>query len=152
MKLTFVIGDNVIGKIEEILYKVNSDTHVLFPEHYKHPWDQIRWIEKYIIDGKKYASDISIAIITHSPYIIDHMSTLMLGYANKDNAAKYLITQNPDAFIDPNDVLVYEYKDNSLTDIKYDGHKIDWETFASASDFLNKSYFDVNNCSEDVAP
>lgn len=146
MKLIIVIGDHLNDSHiqNEILDLTGSDNYVLFPEHFKHPWEHMRWLEKFIIDSQNYLSSMSIAIITNSAYIVDHMCNLMLGYEHPCVCAKYLLTKNLNAFINPYDVCVYEYKEGILIDIlDRDRCSIAWDSIAAPSNYCSEVYYNI---------
>ncbi|MEA2034265.1 MAG: AAA family ATPase [Euryarchaeota archaeon] len=110
------------------------------PEINLHPKSQIQFIE---ILTMLVNAGINVIITTHSPYFVDHLVNLMKAKENlKPNKIKDLFyLKSKDAFIDKNDVSVYLFENNSVSDIldKEDG-LINWGTFSEVSEEINELY------------
>jgi hypothetical protein len=119
------------------------------PENDKHPWEQMRFIEGVALNAEGYDQ---VLVITHSPYIVDHLNTLMyaaqLPAAKQAEAAEHFLLKNTKAFIHPDQVAAYMFeKDVPVQDImKRDSGRIDWCSFSKASNYLG----DVWNKVDDI--
>ena len=82
------------------------------PEMNAHPGAQLALAELFAL---MVNHGFRLILTTHSPYLVEHLSTLMEGYsrppANKEKLAGSFLLQRADAFIDPEKVSVYEFRE-----------------------------------------
>lgn len=113
------------------------------PEMNLHPEAQIKIMEFL---SMMVNCGLNIITTTHSPYLVDHISNLTKAYELKKNGknnldAKFKL-KNDLCFIDPDNVSVYLFADNSAKNI-FDGDLVDWDTFGNVSDYVSNLYFDL---------
>ena len=94
---------------------------------------------------------LNTVMATHSPYIVDHINNLILGYEavkkNRKGSLKVLeeygIKEN--SLINPDSVAAYEFKENGeVVDVfNRDEGSIDWETFGEYSDKLSEIGYEL---------
>lgn len=103
------------------------------PEMNLHPAAQVE-IAEFL--AMLVNSGLKLIITTHSPYIVDHLSNLMVGYGREDKAelTKKLYLEREEAFISPEDVSVYLFEDGTARSILQDDGTIEWSTFSNVSD------------------
>lgn len=136
MNLTVFIGEGLTPEFRPPQDGEHEHVH-LFPENNRHPWDQMRFIEDVCInaDGHK-----SVAIVTHSPYIVDHLNNLMyaarLSSAKRKEVAAHFLRKTEAAFIKPDRVSAWSF-DSDWRDIMVrKTGRIDWKSFSLASNYV----------------
>ncbi|MRG95011.1 AAA family ATPase [Polyangium spumosum] len=102
------------------------------PELSAHPEAQVKLVELFALMIRQ---GIQLVLITHSPYIIDRLSTLIelarLDEAKRARVADALALKNAGAYVKPDEVAVWQFnKDGSVTSV-YDEESgsINWSTF-----------------------
>ncbi|MEM8640167.1 MAG: AAA family ATPase [Cyanobacteria bacterium P01_G01_bin.54] len=103
------------------------------PEMNLHPAAQVE-IAEFL--AMLVNAGLNLIITTHSPYIVDHLSNLMIAHGREDKAelTKKLYLENEDAFISPEKVSVYLFEDGTAKSILEDDGIIEWSTFSNVSD------------------
>jgi hypothetical protein len=149
-KFILVIGDHLAEDRTAIINLLNASYkkllwHHSFPENNMHPWDHMRLLENCIIEANE--KSLNSCIITNSAYIADHLCNLMAGYRYKEENAHLLLTKNALAFIDPNDVEAYEFKEGKLIDIFENRERgfINWKSIAEPADWVSSVYFEMKH-------
>ena len=112
------------------------------PEMNLHPEAQAKIIEFL---SMLVNAGLQVIITTHSPYIIDHLINLMKAnkIRNKENIKNRFYLKRIEAFIDQDDVSVYLFNDNEVTDILDKEGFIDWHTFSKESELISQLYFEL---------
>lgn len=139
MKLIVYVGE-YLGTVPAATYHC--------PENYKHPWDQLRFIEDVVIHDK----DREVVVIaTHSPYIVDHLNSLMYAASLPEDkqvevAAKFM-RKTTAAFISADNVQAYEIVSGAPPKdiMRRDTGRIDWETFSQVSNYLGDVWYAVDD-------
>ncbi len=107
------------------------------PEMNAHPRAQVALVELFALLVR---AGVQIVIATHSPYILDHLSTLIeasrLDDEQRARTADALALKNPQAYVTADDIAVLRFGlDGKVTSvIDRDTGSIDWSTFTEASD------------------
>ncbi len=144
-------GVKALSGLNVLLKKRLSKGDVLFidePEITLHPKNQIKLVEAF---GMAVNKGLNTVMATHSPYIVDHINNLILGYEavkkNRKGSLKVLeeygIKEN--SLINPDSVAAYEFKENGeVVDVfNRDEGSIDWETFGEYSDKLSEIGYEL---------
>jgi hypothetical protein len=106
------------------------------PELSAHPEAQVKLVELFAL---MIRAGIQIVLVTHSPYIVDHIINLLklarLDAAGRASVADDLALKNPDAYLEANEVAVWHFGTDGQVKSKYfeDKGTIDWSTFADVS-------------------
>lgn len=145
-------GVKALSGLNVLLKKRLSKGDVLFidePEITLHPKNQIKLTEAF---GMAVNKGLNVVMATHSPYIVDHINNLILGYEavkkNKKGSLKVLEEYGikKESLINPDSVAAYEFKENGeVVDVfNRDEGFIDWETFGEYSDKLSEIGYELN--------
>lgn len=83
------------------------------PEMNAHPGAQLALAELFAL---LVNHGFRLILTTHSPYLVEHLSTLMEGYGRPEETREKLagsfLLKRADAFLDPEKVSVYEFREN----------------------------------------
>ena len=112
------------------------------PEMNLHPEAQARFMEFLAM---LVHAGLHVLIMTHSPYMVDHLSNLMKAATIEDKEAikdKFYL-QRSEAFIPQEQVSVQLFEDGTVRDILEDDAIIDWSTFGRVSGRVSRLYFDI---------
>lgn len=117
-----------------------------------HPEAQLAVIE---LITQAVNSGLKVIATTHSPYIVDHLNNLITGAtlspeSQKEFAPK-LATQNPQAFIDVDQVGVYEFTvEGEVRDVVDRQEKsIQWTTFSDVTNRMNALAYQLNHARQE---
>ena len=134
-ELVIIVGENLL---KEFYPRTNEFTSrvIAFPENYEHPKKQAEMIERICIEFNE--NNDSLYVLTNSPYIVDHLSSLMRAYKlGDDTIAEEFLLKNSNAFVDPENVVVSLFdKGNYKNLLNKDDCIINWETFSTVSEDL----------------
>lgn len=152
-KLVVFIGTDskrISKKSKKFCNKYDNPLIFITPEDGMHPWDQVREIEKITATVNEGFNAI---LITNSPYMIDHLSTLILGYKKlkcgrkMEDLIKFLLLKNPNSLIDIKKLKIYCIdKDKKKKDVLRKDGSIDWKTFSEVSEYVLDRYFEMEEC------
>ena len=108
------------------------------PEMNLHPAAQVELTEFL---GMLVNAGLHVLITTHSPYIVDHIPNLIRANdLDKEKVKKYFYLEQATAFLSKDDVSVYLFDNDSVTDILKEDGDIDWRTFGDVSRDLSDIY------------
>ncbi len=112
------------------------------PEMNLHPEAQAKMIEFLAM---LVNAGLHVMITTHSPYIIDHLGTLLAAAAHDEpeSIREKFFLQRTEAFIPKEQVSVYLVEGGTATSAFDEEKIIDWGTFGSISERLMQIYFDL---------
>lgn len=107
------------------------------PEMNAHPEAQVALTELF---AAMIRQGIEIVVATHSPYVVDHLNTLLeasrLDSGPRSKVGNQFALGSPDVYIEPEELAVYQFETNgevrSVLDRK--NGVIDWSTFTAVSD------------------
>ncbi len=106
------------------------------PELSAHPEAQVALVELFAL---MIRAGIQLVIVTHSPYIVDHISTIIemsrLEEAQRARVVDTLALKSADAYLKPNEVAVWQFgKDGCVSNV-YDEESgsINWSTFTKVT-------------------
>jgi len=111
------------------------------PEMNLHPENQARFMEFLTL---LVNSGIKVLMVTHSPYMVNHLESLVLAEKNKDKDSiqNNFYLKNKDAFIKQDDVSVYLFEDGVAKNILSD-EGIDLSTYDSVTEKITDIYTEV---------
>ncbi len=107
------------------------------PEMNAHPESQVALVNLF---AAMLRQGIEVVIVTHSPYILDHITTLLeasrLDSGPRSEVGKRLALGSPDLYIDPQELAVYQFETSGEVRSVLDRENgvIDWSTFTAVSD------------------
>ncbi|MEH2079594.1 MAG: AAA family ATPase [Nostoc sp.] len=106
------------------------------PEIHLHPSVQVA-ITEFL--AMLVQAGLKVLIITHSPYILDHLSNLMKAakYKDKETIKDKFYLERTEAFIPQEKVSVYLFEDGIAKNILNQEGRIDWGTFGDVSDDIS---------------
>ncbi|MBE8990563.1 AAA family ATPase [Nostoc sp. LEGE 12450] len=106
------------------------------PEMHLHPSVQVAITEFLTM---LVQAGLKVLIITHSPYILDHLSNLMKAakYKDKESIKNKFYLERTEAFIPQEKVSVYLFEDGITKNILNEEGRIDWGTFGDVSDDIS---------------
>ncbi|AVH72809.1 AAA family ATPase [Nostoc sp. 'Lobaria pulmonaria (5183) cyanobiont'] len=106
------------------------------PEIHLHPSVQVA-ITEFL--AMLVQAGLKVLIITHSPYILDHLSNLMKAaqYKDKESIKDKFYLERTEAFIPQEKVSVYLFEDGMAKNILNQEGRIDWDTFGDVSDDIS---------------
>jgi hypothetical protein len=108
------------------------------PEMNLHPVAQVQ-IAEFL--GMLVNAGLYVLITTHSPYIVDHIPNLIRAHGlDKEKVREYFYLEQTTAFLSKEDVSVYLFESDSVTDILKEDGDIDWGTFSDVSRDLSVIY------------
>jgi hypothetical protein len=122
------------------------------PEMNAHPEKQVELVELF---ARLANRGVRVVLITHSPYVLDHLTTLVEASAVPDERKQALAmkfqSQDPLAFLSPDDVAVYEFQDRggeveAVSRVDRAERTIEWSTFSDVSNEISRRYVDVVEC------
>jgi len=124
-----------------------------------HPKAQLALVELMAMMVQR---NLRVIFTTHSPYVVDHLNTLMyaagLPEDRKRELARDFALQSAEAFISPDKVAAHLFvKNNSgMVEVKdvlhRDSGRIDWSVFSDVSDRLGDLWDKVDNALHVPAP
>jgi hypothetical protein len=85
---------------------------------------------------------LRVLITTHSPYIVDHLASLMKAATNidKDAIARQFFLHDSRAFISQDEVAVYKVEHGKVENILDEDGIINWGTFGDVSNRIIEIY------------
>lgn len=106
------------------------------PEMNAHPEAQVALTELFVAMIRQ---GIQVVLATHSPYVLDHLNTLLeasrLDSGPRSKVASQLALGSPDVYVEPEELAVYQFESSgevrSVLDRKTG--MIDWSTFTAVS-------------------
>jgi hypothetical protein len=107
------------------------------PEMNAHPEAQVALVELFAL---MIRAGIQIVVVTHSPYLVDHLSTLLelsrLSSEQRAAVAGDLALGNPEAYVRAEELAVWHFgKDGRVSSVlDREAGVIDWSTFTKVSD------------------
>lgn len=111
------------------------------PEMNAHPETQVKIAE---LLAMMINAGLRVIITTHSPYLVEHLEGLMLGSRldadQKKHFTQYLGLKDETAYLDPEDLAVYHFVEQSDGEVKVEDAldreacAIDWRTFSEPMD------------------
>ncbi|MEH2037332.1 AAA family ATPase [Nostoc sp.] len=106
------------------------------PEMHLHPSVQVAITEFLTM---LVQAGLKVLIITHSPYILDHLSNLMKAakYKHKESIKNKFYLERTEAFIPQEKVSVYLFEDGITKNTLNEEGRIDWGTFGDVSDDIS---------------
>ncbi len=117
-----------------------------------HPKAQLALVELIAMMVQR---NLRVIFTTHSPYIVDHLNTLMYAAGlpddRKQTLAKDFALQSAEAFISPDKVAAYCFAKTTPTKVevsdvlKRDTGRIDWRTFSRISNLVGKLWDNVDD-------
>lgn len=117
-----------------------------------HPKAQLALVELMAMMVKR---NLRVIFTTHSPYIVDHLNTLMyastLPEDRKHELAKEFALQSAEAFISPEKVAAHLFVKNEsgkveVKDVLHrDSGRIDWQTFSTVSNKVGELWYRVDD-------
>ncbi len=108
------------------------------PEMNLHPAAQVELTEFL---GMLVNAGLHVLITTHSPYIVDHIPNLIRANdLDKEKVKKYFYLEQATSFLSKDDVSVYLFDNDSVTDILKEDGDINWGTFSEVSRDLSRIY------------
>jgi hypothetical protein len=124
------------------------------PEMNAHPEAQLKIIEFLAVLAQ---NDVHVVLTTHSPYIVDHLSNLMqasrLGEKAKKAVASKFKLGMPEAFLSPDDVSVYLFKESGELEDILDREQgiIDLTSFSRPTEYMANLVNAIWKASDDEA-
>ena len=122
------------------------------PEMNAHPEAQLKIIEFLAILAN---SGIRVVFTTHSPYIVDHLSNLMMASrvaeGSRQTVADRFKLGRPEAFIAPENVSAYLFRENGNVENVLDRREasIDLGTFGEQTEFMVNLIHTILNATPD---
>ncbi|MFH1116308.1 MAG: AAA family ATPase [Pseudomonadota bacterium] len=108
------------------------------PEMNLHPAAQVELTEFL---GMLVNAGLHVLITTHSPYIVDHIPNLIRANdLDKEKVKDLFYLKQVTSFLAKDDVSVYLFESDSVTDILKEDGDINWETFGNVSRDLSSIY------------
>jgi hypothetical protein len=108
------------------------------PEMNLHPAAQVELTEFL---GMLVNTGLRVLITTHSPYIVDHIPNLIRAHdLDKERVEEHFYLKQPTSFLSKDDVSVYLFDSESVTDILKEDGDINWGTFSDVSLDLSDIY------------
>ena len=93
------------------------------------------------------SGDRNYLVLTHSPYIVDHLGNLMYAHETGLDVSECFVRGYKDSFMDSECVEVFEFVDGNFKNI-LSGININWQSFSSVSDLLLGVWSDIEECEE----
>jgi len=115
------------------------------PEANLHPKAQIKFVEllSFLVNH-----GVWVIITTHTPYIVDYLNNLTMGFEvykkmkkKKIKGGKFPL--NPKILLDPKLVSAYEFKKDGVAKPIMKKNMIEWDTFGAVTEQIEKIYFDL---------
>jgi len=108
------------------------------PEQNLHPTQQAKFIEFLSLLVNR---GFQVALTTHSPYIIQHLQSLILAYdltgKEKEEVISRLYLQQADSLINKEKIGVYLFQNGTSEDILSTNGEINWQTFCDTANIVN---------------
>lgn len=110
------------------------------PEMSLHPEAQVQLMEFLAM---MVNAGLNVLFTTHSPYMIDHLVSLMKAAEHEDQEAikNLFYLKRSEAFIHKEHVSVYSFGEGTARSILDEEGRIGWDTFADVSDRINEIYY-----------
>ena len=152
-KLAVFIGTDskrIAKKVRSFYSKFGDPLTFITPEDGNHPWNQVEEIERItaIVNGGS-----NVVLVTNSPYMVDHLSTLITGYEKLkqgkkiEDLLKFLLLKNPNSLIDIKKLKIYCIdKGKKKKNVLREDGSIDWKTFSEVSEYVLDQYFGMQEC------
>lgn len=127
-------------------YLQNRDLIIIDePEMNLHPKAQAQFIE---LVGMMINAGIHVILTTHSPYIVDHLSNLIIAETktnekNISDLEKLTLLKNRNAFLSIDKVGVYLFDEGTITPLLSESGRIKWGTFGKVSEQLMDIYRNI---------
>jgi len=117
------------------------------PETNLHPFAQVQFAE---LIGLLVNKGINIIMTIHSPYIVDHLSNLIIAKnkVNDENINKIesmFYLKNHNSFLSKDNVAAYLLGNGEITELLEDTCLINWSTFGDVSNDLRHIFYDLIN-------
>jgi predicted ATP-dependent endonuclease of OLD family len=122
---------------------LNSDELLVIdePEMNLHPANQARFMEFLVM---LVNSGINIMITTHSPYMTNHLESLIKAYNSKKSGLESLFyLGSRDAFISKENVSVYYFGKEGIESILKEDGDIDLDSFSEVSRDISEIYYEI---------
>ncbi len=111
------------------------------PEMNLHPANQARFMEFLVM---LVNSGIKVMITTHSPYMTNHLESLIKAYNSKKQDLESLFyLGSRDAFISKEDVSVYYFGKKGIENILGENGNIDLDSFSEVSRDISEIYYEI---------
>ncbi len=111
------------------------------PEMNLHPANQARFMEFLVM---LVNSGIKVMITTHSPYMTNHLESLIKAYnSKKQNLESLFYLESKDAFISKEDVSVYYFGKEGIENILGENGNIDLDSFSEVSRDISEIYYEI---------
>lgn len=107
------------------------------PEMNAHPEAQVGLMELF---AAMVRSGIHVVVATHSPYVLDHLSTLMeasrLSDAQRESVRGYFELGSAQVYLQPEEVAVYQFEPLGVVRSIFDREAgvVNWSTFTAVSE------------------
>ncbi|MDM8549315.1 AAA family ATPase [Desulfobacterales bacterium HSG2] len=127
-------------------YRVRKNDFLIIdePEMNLHPESQTKLLEAF---GIMVNLGVRILITTHSPYLLDHLNSLVSGTVGDPEIlkgqAESLYMKDPLAFLSTDQVSAYEMRGNKLLSLKDEDYGIRWDTLGDVSSDIQQKYFEL---------
>ena len=126
------------------------------PEMNAHPRAQLGLAELFATLANR---GFRIILTTHSPYLVDHLTNLMVGSRlppeRRAREAERLVLRREDAYLDPEKVAVYEFREaprgrgvKPVAVLDRDAGDIDTRTFGRISDRVANEFLRLHGAEE----
>lgn len=111
------------------------------PEMNLHPANQARFMEFLVM---LVNSGIKVMITTHSPYMTNHLESLIKAYNSKKKDLENLFyLGSRDAFISKENVSVYYFGKEGIENILAENGDIDLDSFSEVSRDISEIYYEI---------
>lgn len=126
--------------LKKFCYRAMPDDVVVIdePEQNLHPTQQAKFIEFLSLLVNR---GFQVALTTHSPYIIQHLQSLILAYDLTDKEKEEVISQlylkQADSLINKEKIGVYLFQNGTSEDILSTNGEINWQTFCDTADTVD---------------
>lgn len=112
------------------------------PEMNLHPANQARFMEFLVM---LVNSGIKVMITTHSPYMTNHLESLIKAYSSKkQNLESQFYLESKDAFISKEDVSVYYFGKGGIENILGENGEINLDSFSEVSRDISEIYYEID--------
>lgn len=117
------------------------------PEMNLHPKAQAEFLEllSIFINGIEKDDRNFLIATTHTPYILEHLENLILGYCKRKELANLTFLKTENAFISPENISIYQFLNNGTVKNLLDRENkyIDWSSFSKVSSKLSEIGFNI---------
>lgn len=111
------------------------------PEMNLHPANQARFMEFLVM---LVNSGVKVMITTHSPYMTNHLESLIKAYNSKKQDLENLFyLESKNAFISKENVSVYYFGKEGIENILAENGDIDLDSFSEVSRDISEIYYEI---------